>query len=216
MGGVVIPYGNDGGNDLGVSEKVFFQGGGSGNRINPPMIGFVGALDLVIPCNDNNNLGVGPQNMLFSTSNTYRGQNFCLEQTGNYIIKNPTGDNNIFVKQCSAQNMYYILKELNRFTELYVDCDMGHGIDKDKLDTENFGVTASTIDDVYIYMVQRAAIFFQTIMQTAPSSSFLPFNHRGRSIFRGMVPSLNNRICTQCDGVPSTDICNVSDDPFCE
>ncbi|HRI22748.1 MAG TPA: hypothetical protein PLA68_17440 [Panacibacter sp.] len=58
--------------------------------------------------------------------------------------------------------MYNIAKFYNKITELYADCDMGHGIDDDT--QTYFGTGLSSNADVGRYMAQRTAIFFQAVL----------------------------------------------------
>ncbi len=225
-GGITIPKSFDGTSnpDLGSSESGFFAGTGTGSKINPPIIGFAGTLDEVVYFEDDNTF----QNILNSKATAFRNEDFCLNTTGSYKLKD-TGINEdlIFVKQCSAQNLYYILKHssIDRFTELYVDCNMKHGINN--LLKDNFGVyktdsngdNITTKDDVYTYIAIRAAIFFQTIMQVSPTAAFPEFGFRGKSLFRSRadnVDSTNQRICTQCDNNPVGDTCGPSEDLECD
>lgn len=104
---------------------------------------------------------------------------------------------------------------------------MHHGIDKNSVNTDNFGVyktdsfgnDITTDTDVYTYIAIRAAIFFQTIMNVSVTAPFPPFGYRGKSLFRSTDDTshiTNQRICTDCDGNPSTDTCDLPDDPECD
>ena len=157
--------------------------------------------------------------------NKYRGENLCFNEPGDFILKNPgnTPPYNVYVKQCSAQNIYYVLKELGRFTECYVDCNMGHGIKN--VSTDNFGLDAngSTKDDVFTYIAIRTAVFFQSCIVNRPvNGAYPPFNYRGKSLFRSTLDKTeppfitNQRKCDECDGVPETDVCNFAEDPECD
>ncbi len=58
---------------------------------------------------------------------------------------------------------------MNVSVEVYVDCNMGHGvserIDEFGILRDNFGLPNVTkVDNVYKYMVQRAATFFQAVL----------------------------------------------------
>ena len=213
-GGIVIPKSKDGGTDSGMTERAFFKATGTEDpdRINPPMIGFAGLDDDVIFFSDDSD-----QYLLFSTDPPWRKTNFCLATSGSYTLKKPNATNPVYSKQCSALNMYNFLKGMNmskRFTELYIDCDMRHGINN--IATDNFSIipTATSKDDVYTYIVIRAAIFFQTIMNVSVSGPFPPFNYRKKSLF---VDTMNNRICTDCDGdAGDSAACSVVDNPCSE
>jgi len=91
--------------------------------------------------------------------------------------------------------MYHIATHYGVLAELYLDCDMGHGLDPDcncnnlqgKIDNNNncvpcafkseFGTCLQTTDDVGRYMVQRAATFFQAVMNNKTKSDF------GKTVF---------------------------------
>ncbi|HEY2726944.1 MAG TPA: hypothetical protein VGI61_07210, partial [Parafilimonas sp.] len=186
-GGITIPKSFDFNStypnpDLGKVEKGFFQAvdGEDANKINPPMIGFVGAKDETIPFRDLSS----EQDFINSRATKFRSENTCFETSGTYVLKySGTGPvYNVFIKEGCSQNMYYILKELNRFTELYIDCNMAHGI-RD-YHTDNFGVDAHSSVDVFNYIAVRAAIFFQTCLNVTPYYNYPPFNYRGKSLFR--------------------------------
>lgn len=117
-------------------------------------------------------------------------KNFCLVNAGSFKIRN---SNNPVVKQGSAYNLYNnILKELNRFTELYEDSNAGHGLGGGV----NYGFTGSfTQQDLVRYIVVRAVVFFQTIMsfQLSNPTTFPPFGYRSNSYFKDCI---NNRICS--------------------
>jgi len=215
-GGISIPKSYDGTTfpDFGTSESGFFAG--TGGHINPPIIGFAGALDTTVYFKDDNTF----QNLLNSKNSLYRNESNCLATSGTYKLKD-TGSNDdlIFVKQCSAQNLYYILKDpsINRFTELYVDCNMTHGIND--FHTDNFGVNATSDDDVYTYIAVRTAIFFQTIMNVPITAAFPKFAYRGKSLFHSTDDTshiTNQRICADsCDSNPLGDTCDLTVDSEC-
>jgi len=227
-GGITIPKTFDSSStypnpDLGKVEKDFFlaTSGETANKINPPMIGFAGTLDETIPFPDDPSL----QDIINSKNSKFRGENLCFNEPGDFILKNPGNGPvfNVFVKQCSALNIYYVLKELGRFTECYVDCNMGHGIKN--VATDNFGLDAngSTKDDVFTYIAIRTAVFFQSCIVDRPVNGAYPtFNYRGKSLFRSTLDKTeppfitNQRKCDECDGVPATDVCNFAEDPECD
>ena len=71
----------------------------------------------------------------------------------------------------STYNMYLILKTLGVPTEMYIDCQMTHGLDNNCDYKHNpgcfkseFGTHTNTTTDVQVYMVQRACVFFQDII----------------------------------------------------
>jgi|GEM_PF-2806850 len=209
--------------DLGKVEKGFFEAVGSedANKINPPMIAFVGNNDAVIPVPDLSD----DQDFINSNTLAFRKENVCLENAGNFIIKSSgtLPDLDIYVKSGSSQNMYYILKELNRFTEFYVDCDMGHGIHDYEVD--NFDVNthlATSPDLVFTYIAVRAGIFFQTCMNVSPYTNYPPFNYRGKSLFISTDDDandhvINHRICADyCTGTPLGATCSTGTDTPCD
>lgn len=208
-GGIIIPKTKDGGDDEGGTERTFFKAKATedATRINPPIIGFVGAMDTTIYYTDDDS-----QDFLFSVNSPWKQSNNCV--TGTYKLKNPGMMNNIFSKQCSALNMYNILRKMNvskRFTELYIDCDMAHGINN--ISTDNFSISPAPTskDDVYTYIVIRAAIFFQTIMNVLPTDPFPTFGYRKKSLF---IDLMNNRICTGCNGdTDDAPGCTIEDVP---
>jgi len=67
----------------------------------------------------------------------------------------------------STLNMYTILNSLGIPTEMYIDCDMGHGLDGSTGCTtpgcypDDFGTLLTNPTDVQTYMVKRACAFFQ-------------------------------------------------------
>jgi hypothetical protein len=203
-GGIAIPKEND-------SDEAAFFSDGAGANDNPPMIAFHGALDLTVPYFDDPN-----QDSYFSKRDNsaaepllYVAEDFCLELSGgnSYAIKSSTNSNPVTVKLCSSINMYNVLSSLNRFTEVYIDCDMGHGLDKD---TSDFGITITNpnnTDEVEKYIAQRTAVFFQTIMRE-PN---IQFGDKGRSIFRDCE---NNRVCTT-SGTGEDNECSSSNDIEC-
>ena len=193
-GAIAIPKDFDGGNDNGVTEATFFQGGGS--NANPPMIAFHGYKDIVFPFRD-----TPKQDVKFSTppvaGQNYNAENRCLNTNDYYILEGYNAIDGASIKMCSSLNMYNILKQLNRYTELYYDCDMKHGLGS----TADFGIGTSDETLVNIYMVQRAANFFQAVMNGAKT-----FGVTGRSVFRDCM---NNR--TLCS--TTTDAPNCTNDP---
>jgi hypothetical protein len=95
--------------------------------------------------------------------------------------------------------------------ELYIDCEMAHGLDDcdqcqagkttDKITHEcvpcfqsDFGTGATNTQDVQLYMVQRATTFFQTVITGQVS-------HLDRDIFYECV---NNRVKSYTPSPPAT------------
>ena len=160
-GGISIPKSFDS------HEYDFFSSANSDD--NPPMISFQGASDNVFSYLDDN-----PQDLYFS-SKPYQKENRCLLISPNYFYDKKTRyQDQVEVKVCSTLNMYCILKALNKYTEHYVDSDMGHGLDANS----DFGINTS-VYDVKLYLVHRAATFFQVRMNGAGT-----FGVTGRSYFK--------------------------------
>ncbi len=79
--------------------------------------------------------------------------------------------------QTSSLNMYDIATHFSKATELYVDCEMHHGLDKNCVAgdtschfTSDFGTGLTTVEDVVKYIVQRTAIFFQAVKNNKTGS----------------------------------------------
>lgn len=202
--GIAIPYSFDGGNDKGASEKDFFKTT-TEPWANPPMIAFHGDDDIVFPFYDNSaqNLNLSP--IPGFAENNYNSENLCTIQNRTftqYIDPTPGPPDIPELKMCSTLNMFYILKKLNRCTELYLDCDMGHGLDKncggcagdennltkDKdcdpcIFDSNFGTNSVNTEQVITYMAQRIAVFFHAIMNYS-GSNHPPYNYTNRPFFK--------------------------------
>ena len=55
------------------------------------------------------------------------------------------------------------MNSLGKLAELYIDCRMKHGV----ADGDNFGTSATTKEDTWLYIVQRTATFLQAVMNNA-------------------------------------------------
>lgn len=137
---------------------------------NPvPIISFHGAQDDVF--------NVIKEDVYFSplpniNETDYHTESSCLLNNLTFKVD---GDNDPQrdMLEYGAYSIYTWLKQGNILTECYVDCDMKHGLDDDcngqigcVFDSE-FGTGASNSTDVGLYMVQRASIFFQQILETS-------------------------------------------------
>ena len=72
-----------------------------------------------------------------------------------------------------SQGLYDVIKtQLNKKAELYIDCDMKHGLEEGLSD---FGI-GDTVNNkkVQTYIVQRAATFFQYIMNQGRKINWHP------------------------------------------
>ncbi len=159
---------------------------------NAPIIAFHGFLDPEISYSDDT-----LQSYHNSKSSPYNQENFCLCKTGNFIIKSPGNDSSkVFVKKGSGFNMYNILmsSSINRFTQLYTDCNGLHGLDgDDNVATTDYGTNYANDTRVTKYIAQRAAVFFQVIMNYTGLSIHPPAGYTGgRSYF---TDCKNNRKC---------------------
>jgi hypothetical protein len=208
--GIAIPYEFDGDDDRGATEKNFFK---TTEPVwaNPPMIALHGDDDMVFPFYDNDLQNINLSPIPDPGDTNYNSENLCTINNKTFIQY--TDPNNIpELKMCSSLNMFNILKKLNRYTELYLDCDMEHGLDGNcggcDSDPQNltlnkncnpcvfdseFGTGYTNSEQVITYMAQRVAVFFQTIMYyttTAP----LPYVYTNRPFFKECK---NNRKCGQ-------------------
>jgi hypothetical protein len=195
-GGIAIPKDKD--ND----EASFFAGGGA--TANPPMIAFHGRKDQVFPFNDDIGQDINFSIPPIPGEQDYNSSNACTNLSRTFTLDDNQGS--IDLKMGSSLNMYDVLQTLNRFTELYVDCTMKHGLDADGPNFKSdFGIgLPSNQIEVTQYMVQRTAIFFQGIMNGAHQ-----FGVVGRSMFRECE---NNRV--QCN-IQENNACTSNNDLLC-
>ena len=63
--------------------------------------------------------------------------------------------------------MHHILDSIDILNERYVDCTAGHGL----VDGDDFGTGDTTQEQVWLYMVQRVAVFFQAVMNNKSTTS---------------------------------------------
>lgn len=146
----------------------------STNTVNPPLIGFTGKKDSTFPPDKNY--------FYFSTRTTptnYKTTSLCLVSIGSF--SNPDDDpmpdfpeDNADVVLVGIDTLHSAFKRIGNYSEVYVDCQMGHGLDEegDPLHPfmSEFGTLASTQTDVINYIASRAAIYFAAIMNTSPLS----------------------------------------------
>lgn len=158
-----------------------------------PVIAFHGALDSVLPFYMNRT-----QLAYYSPPND-SGPHFNSESTclinGPFVL--PVSGKPDFIG-ASSLNLYTIAKKLKKSMpfELYVDCQMGHGLDLIDGPTfqSDFGTGLDSAKHVTRYIVARSAIFLQAVMNNASAEDIGP-----PSIFTECV---NTRIK-----------CNKPDDP---
>jgi hypothetical protein len=153
----------------------------------PPVIGFCGRQDKVFNYN-NQPVYYSPYGGTNSVHDFYNRTSYCLNPS--YILEDV--GNTIDMYNIGAAGFYnMVLQPLGIFSEIYLDCQMAHGLDgnddacgtctsdtnpfkKPDLQTggcklcgyqSNFGVpTANTSELTYNYIASRVATFFQTIM----------------------------------------------------
>lgn len=133
----------------------------SKNINNPPVISFHGLLDSIEPYGITP-IKFSPNNILHSI---YNSETHCLVSGSRYKLypKNSGPD----MYSSGSQNIYSFLKQKNIPTELYLDCQMGHGPDNTtdtSLFKSDFGTGFTNADAVNLYMVQRTVIFFQAVV----------------------------------------------------
>lgn len=175
--------------------KDYFPSGGaphpkdffSGLTYKPPVISFCGRLDNVFDYNFQK-VYYSPGNMDHSQFNS---TSFCLVN-GTYQLE--ASDNTIDMYNVGSYGFYnLVLQPLSIFSEVYLDCQMRHGLDGNdpschKCTSDpnnyflkpncslcsyqsNFGVpTANTTDLTYYYIASRVATFFQAIMSGTTSN----------------------------------------------
>ncbi|MEP6466820.1 MAG: hypothetical protein ABJB05_10975 [Parafilimonas sp.] len=117
------------------------------------------------------------------------------------------------------------MKQLNKYSELYVDCSMHHGLDDDCVSCgiitsakaiddctpctygSTFGTSATNQKTTEEYMAGRFAVFSHAIMWNRihhPGTPVLPFGATGESFFRDCE---NKRECNQTE---NPTLCNTS------
>ncbi len=178
---------------------------------NPPLIAFHGALDTTVPFYDKayQDLDLSPPPL--SGKYDYNSENFCTYQNRNYA---QLSNSSVELKGCSSLNLHLVMNKLNRFSELYVDCQMAHGLDDDVSSCKvcapyahgkknkmgvcepctyesNFGTMATNQTDTIKYIAERIAVFSQAIMVAYPA--LLAYGAKGRGYFKDCE---NYRICT--------------------
>ena len=69
------------------------------------------------------------------------------------------------IVNASSKNIYEIVKSFGKHAELYVDCQMRHGLDAGAANYQSdFGTGFTNDTDVLGYMAGRTATFFQAVM----------------------------------------------------
>ena len=129
-----------------------------------PMIAFMGNKDPVFPPMKNDQYVYFPP---ASDPSTYTSDDCVLIPS--YKIYSLNGTQKQLRMECT-KNLYNILKDNGIPTIIYIDCKMGHGLEKPNPKTNpittNFGITSISptyLDDVNNYMASRFAFFARAI-----------------------------------------------------
>ena len=136
------------------------------SNINPPpAISFHGRLDSIAP--------YGITNIYFSPNKglhtIFNSEGNCLLTDKKFKLYPKTPGPDIYAS--GSENIYNFLRQHNIATELYLDCQMQHGLDDIEGLTfdSDFGTGFTSKAMVYNYIVQRAAIFFQAVVNNTAS-----------------------------------------------
>ncbi|MBS1745506.1 MAG: hypothetical protein JST21_04985 [Bacteroidetes bacterium] len=186
----------------------FFSGQ---NYALPPIISFHGKLD--------STFNFKYQGVYFSPNNigpfgiNYHQEGRCL--LNSYSAPLPIVNNNISIPNLitlGSETIYEMLTNnlegIHIASELYLDCQMAHGLDCDYTDPNcsipfqsDFGTGLTNDTAVYDYICARAATFFQSIIGgTASMLTNTKF-----------VECANYRVT--CDSAPNDNNCNKDYDP---
>jgi hypothetical protein len=105
------------------------------------------------------------QHVRFAPLPPYNSETNCL-QTDLYTYS--LTSNGIDGYLSGGEDIYNMLKDMNVGTELYIDCETGHGLDRGAPYQSNFGVpTNADMASTGAYIAGRAATFFQAIMNSS-------------------------------------------------
>jgi len=132
----------------------------SQNSKRPSLISFHGGSDPVVKI-DSGSLFFSP-----STS-SYNSESLCAN--GTYKLPD-NGANKGDLKSYGSRGLYNIFKtSFGIPCELYIDCDMAHSLNESTSDfgLANGNASAVTNKEVQIYIVQRAATFFQYLVNAS-------------------------------------------------
>ncbi len=151
-GGILIPQSAV----SGLPETFFYQ---NGNML-PPTIAFCGKDDdIFTPTSKSLQFVSGTKNAKLRSEST------CLfDQSGNTVYK-VTSAADTYGAILGSQNIYEMLRRKQVYTEFYLDCQMGHGLNDNGPNFQSdFGTGLTNSTDVNLYIVKRAATFFQNVM----------------------------------------------------
>ena len=160
---------------------------------NKPMIAFMGYKDEVFWYPQIK------QKVYFSPDYhpNFNSDTFCMVDTP-YTLEHI--DSTVDLIMGSAINFYRILKILGIPVEIHLDCQMGHGLDKDGPGFKSeFGTGLTNREQVTKYMVQRICCYFQLEMNG------LLYSLKGTDKF---VECENYRV--MCDTLANNDSCYQS------
>lgn len=155
----------------------------SSSSYKPPIIAFHGKQDVVFPYIAQT-VKFSPDDLMHAFFNS---TNSCIV-SGNYALEGTASTIDLY--NGGSKGIYdYILQPLGIFSEVYIDNQMAHGLDDDDAACgtcssdpnifkrpaigggcelcgfqSNFGTPYNNKTDVYNYIMERAAIFFQAIM----------------------------------------------------
>lgn len=131
------------------------------NINNPPAISFHGKLDSVAP--------YGLVNRYFAPNrfphSLFNSESHCLVSGNKYQLYPKKSGPDVY--SSGSQQIYNFLKKNRIPAELYLDCQMQHGIDEDDNPdgfNSEFGTGAINNLGVYHYLVERTAVFFQAVI----------------------------------------------------
>jgi len=127
-----------------------------------PHIAFHGKKDDVFPYDDGSAQNVSFSPTPISGPNIYNSEDFCIRtNNGPFTLEGNAGTVDLI--NGSSLNMRNILSHYGIANELYVDCDMKHGLSSGGQFLGDFGV-ASNQNQANIYIAQRIATFFQAVL----------------------------------------------------
>ncbi len=186
-----------------------------GNTNIPPMIAFHGNLDSTVP--------IGQSKIKFApyTSLTvpryglvnyrpYNTESHSLLSTVAGPYKLDPSANSVDLYGQGSKGIYDIFLTLGISNETYIDCDAEHGLDspQDVADNDgvfrsNYGTIYTTAADVNIYIVQRAATFFQAVLTNKDASlqTDLFYDWENKRVKSYPPATLNDKptICPTCN-----------------
>lgn len=155
-GGVLVPQTPDS-QYLKHPENFFFAAGNS----MPPMIAFLGKKDPTF--------NYMHEALRFTPTIVSGGllnsTNYCLNTSATFTLSPATPGPDGFI--LGSQDIYEMLIRKSVGAEMYIDSDMGHGLNMGHPD---FGLSSPTQDSLLEYFVERACTFFQAVINNKVSS----------------------------------------------